>query len=133
MQPFLVQFSVHPTASTPNEDTGIDRQTGLIHRIGSDRPLIEELATGTKQGNGMVATLLTETRIDSPDPDLVRQSLDVNASNTMATFQTRQGADGPDPDYVRFGLLASRYWAAFSSTMTKAEIDPADPDLVRFD
>jgi len=104
--PVLSQFAAPPGPGAGAPSLVVDRVTGLLHEPNATVPFIEELirmGSAWQQRLVEAATILTEAT-DPPDPDLVR-------------------GDDAWP----------RLSGAVSTILTKAEIDPADPDLLRLD
>jgi hypothetical protein len=118
--PFLAQFAVIPHGTLPlPPDCAVDPKTSLLHRRGSNVPLIDEL-----MGRHIISAVHTVATFsqEPDDPDLVRAL----QRDAFATVVTEDHTDPTDPDTVRAALVG-----AFDTLCTKSDIDPSDPDTIR--
>jgi hypothetical protein len=103
--PFLAGFSEPPSSGPQMPELEVDASTGLLRRRCSSTPFVEELLADDPRCRfeASTATVITESRGDSPDPDLFRSDFRWAVSCAMATTLTRAQQDQPDPDLVRAG------------------------------
>jgi hypothetical protein len=106
-RPFLVEFSIAPNPTPPMPELELDATTGLLRRLGSPRPFVEELLDGASARGAVttpMSTVITESGGDNPDPDMLRLDGYWQAvALAMATMCTKT-PDQPDPDLVRVEL-----------------------------
>ncbi|MBW4089709.1 MAG: hypothetical protein HIU82_01150 [Proteobacteria bacterium] len=99
--PFLAQFA--RSTDVPARPRYVQDDAGLLRRAGAERPALDD---GARVG-GTLATILTRTDADQPDPDVVR-----GASGRTAHLAVGLGTDivtvAPDPDVIRFASPRGR-------------------------
>lgn len=104
-RPFLAGFSAPPSSDPHMPELEVDAATGLLRRPCSSTPFVEELLAADDSRCRFVAataTVITESRGDSPDPDLFRADFRSAVAFAMATTCTKT-QDPQDPDLVRAG------------------------------
>jgi len=130
VQPLLATFASPAGNALEPPPLKKDASTGLLRRPGANRPAIEELLDATRDASDACLEdhLGTDVIKKAPDPDVrrgevLRASL-VGCLETLdSKFENRQPKD---PDIGRQQLTAF-----LDSGVTKAQLDPIDPNLAR--
>jgi hypothetical protein len=146
-RPLLASFETTPAGNCGLcSDAFVDPLTGLLHRMGSPVPLIEEMLEQAAD-TSMVSTSLTDGDEDPVDPDLVRFGSPLTSPVTRTesdpqdpdlvrmfahvqpeTLLTEQAKDQEDRDLVREGGVEL---ALHVTQLTKVDGEATDPDLIR--
>ena len=125
--PFLARFSEEAPCrgNMPPLIVGSD---GLLRRLETEKPYIDELTTLLGSKHEGLATYLTEANLDHPDPDTIRRErcigIDAYAGD-LDTFITR-APEQNDPDLIRVG-----YVSGLATSFTNGRADQPDPDWFR--
>lgn len=132
LDPILTQFGVSPSTGVGAPFLEVDRSTGLLYEPGASAPFVENLFEIASAWQSLAETVLTKTS-NPLDPDLVRgDPAWYRFSEAASTSFTKADLDPEDPDLLRSEQLE---WltAGADSPLTRHADDPSDPDLIRMD
>lgn len=130
--PLLAWFAISPPEPDAIPAVEIDRSTGLLHRLGTSVPFVEELVQQKERWRHVVSAETILSRAADPiDPDLVRSCGDHTFLDSVLATNVTKAFEEPDPDLLRSGGRDNGPMGALSTNLTKAESDQPDPDLIR--